>query len=106
MDTQEIIQKLKEGEICTLTTLTQTLLLDMGYSFIEEGVEHKGFYISWSAQDGFSLNATANSNDPYVLFKGTNSLGGDDGLLELIKVGGPSFDRHWRGINGNFVDLS
>lgn len=102
MQIKEIYQRLQDGEVCTLTSLTRSQLVDMGYHF-EDDQDHQGFYLTWD-HNGVSLNATSKSNDPYLLFRGTESLGEDKGVEELISVGGPSFEKQWRGVNG-FVEL-
>lgn len=99
------IDRIKDGEVLTFSTLTQAQLIDMGYNFPDKET-HANFYLSHSQDRGFSLCATAVSNDPYTVFSGTENLGGEIGIEELIRNGGGTFDHQWVARNGKDVELA
>lgn len=93
MKTQQIINRIKEGEFLTLSTLTHSQLIEMGWHF-EENEAHENFELSYHNGE-FRLCAVANSNDTYEVESGTEKLGGMEGVAELIENGGATFDQRF-----------
>lgn len=102
MKKENALNRVKNGEILTFCALTKEMIVKLGWNF-EQDEEFANFYLDYHNRN-FRLCGTAKSNDCYVVEGKTESMGGIEGIEEIMKIGDPTFDYFWIGQNG-FVSL-
>jgi len=91
---EEMMNRVRiDGEILTLSSLSQDELIELGWYFEPDEV-HANFQLTYR-NGQFNLGAVADTNDTYTVAHDTSIFGGYEGIMDIIEIGDPTFDYRW-----------